>query len=105
MIKGGMDLSGLREIRTIQSSTRRKPTSRVQNTVYLDLYMLCKEKDRLEKELYLMNKRKESIEKRLRDIYDEMSLLEKREIDKRQVNCQGSKKELSKDWKTLSLKY
>jgi hypothetical protein len=48
MVRGITELSGLREIRTMTSSKKRS-IPRVQSSAYLDLYMLKKEKDRIEK--------------------------------------------------------
>ncbi len=104
MVRGVTELSGLREIRTMHSS-RKRSISRVQSSAYLDLYMLRKEKDRLEKEVYILDKRKKSMQKRLSEIDTEMEKLEEQEATKRQADPEGFKKPPAKDWKTMSLKY
>jgi predicted nucleic acid-binding Zn-ribbon protein len=105
MVVGSGELASLRDIRTVQSSMRRKAVSRLRSSAYLDLYMLRKEKDRLEKELDIIDKRKTSIQKRLDDIHREMNRLEKTEIVKRQSKHIDLRKSSGKDWKTLQLKY
>lgn len=98
------ELSGLRDIRTMHSS-RKRSIPRVQSSAYLDLYMLRKEKNRLEKEVYILDKRKKTIQKRIDEINAEMDKLEKAEALKRQDSPKRLKKPLEKDWKTMPLKY
>ena len=104
MVRGATELSGLREIRTMHSSKKRS-IPRVQSSAYLDLYMLRKEKDRLEKEVYILDKRKKGMQKRLNEIDVEMERLEKAEAKGRQDNPYLFKKPSGKDWKTMPLKY
>lgn len=104
MVRGATELSGLRDIRTMHGSKKRS-IPRVQSSAYLDLYMLRKEKDRLEKEVYILDKRKKGIQKRLNEIDAEMDRSEKAEAKRRQDNPQGFKKPSGKDWKTMPLKY
>lgn len=104
MVRGVTELSGLRETRTIHS-TKKRSIPRVQSSAYLDLYMLKKEKDRLEKEIYILDKRKKSLQKRLDEIDTEMKRLEGAEARKRQANLGFFKKPSGKDWKTMPIKY
>lgn len=104
MARGVTEISGLRDIRTMHSS-RKRSIPRVQSSAYLDLYILRKEKDRLEKEIYLLEKRKKGIKKRIEEINAEMDKLEKAEALKRQDSPKRLKKPLEKDWKTMPLKY
>lgn len=104
MVRGVTVLSGLREIRSMHSSKKRS-IPRVQSSAYLDLYMLRKEKDRLEKEVFILEKRKKSLQKRLDEIDAEMKKLEEAEPRKSQANPEGFKKPSGKDWKTMSLNY
>ena len=103
-MKGVSEISGLRSIKSMHSSGKRS-IPRVQSSAYLDLYMLRKEKDRLEKEVYILDKRKKGMQKRLNEIDVEMERLEKAEAKSRQDNPQGFKKPSGKDWKTMPLKY
>lgn len=104
MVRGATELSGLREIRTMHSSKKRS-IPRVQSSAYLDLYMLRKEKDRLEKEVYILEKRKKSMQKRLNEIDTEMNKLERAESKRQESNPVEFKKPLGRDWKTMALKY
>jgi len=104
MVRGATELSGLREIKTMHSSKKRS-IPRVQSSAYLDLYMLRKEKDRLEKEVCILDKRRKSIQKRLDEINTEMEKLEKIEARKVEANLETSTKPSGKDWKTMALKY
>lgn len=104
MVRGVTELSGLREIKTIHS-TKKRSIPRVQSSAYLDLYMLKKEKDRLEKEVYILDKRKKSMQKRLDEIDAEMKKLEEAEAKRPQANPGVLKKPSGKDWKTMPLKY
>jgi len=104
MVKGVTEVSGLRDIRTMHSSKKRS-IPRVQSSAYLDLYMLRKEKDRLEKEVYILDKRKKNIQKRIDEVNTEMDKLEKAEALKRQDSPKKLKKPSEKHWKTMPLKY
>lgn len=104
MVRSVTEISGLRNIKTMFSSKRRS-IPRVQSSAYLDLYMLQKEKDRLEKEIFILEKRKNSIQKRLDEINTEIDKLVKAESTKREVDPESFKKPLEKDWKTMTLRY
>jgi len=104
MLRGATSLSGLKDIRTMTSSKKRS-ISRVQSSTYLDLYMLSKEKDRLEKEGYILEKRKKVIQKKLDEINTEMGRLKKEDANRRKAYPEEFKKPLKKDWKTMPLKY
>jgi predicted nuclease with TOPRIM domain len=102
MVKGVTELSGLRNIRGMRSCISM---TSAQGSGYLELYMLHKEKDRLEKEVQVLEKRKESNQKRIVEIKAEMERLEKEEAMGRQASPEGIKKPSEKEWKTMSLKY
>ena len=103
-MRGATELSGLREIKTMHSSKKRS-IPRVQSSAYLDLYMLRKEKDRLEKEVYILEKRKKGIQKRIDEISAEMDKLEKAEPKRREAKPERLGIPSGKDWKTMPLKY
>ncbi len=104
MVKGVTKVTGLRDIRTMHGSKKRS-IPRVQSSTYLDLYILQKEKSRLEKELNVLDKRKNKIQKRVDEINTEMDNLEKEEALKQQESPQKLKKSSEKNWKRMSLKY
>jgi len=86
-------------------STGRRSIPRTQSSAYLDLYMLRKEKDRLEKEIYVLEKRKSDAQKKLDDVNKEMEKLQKLETNGKEKLSQEFKKPQDKDWKTMKLKY
>jgi predicted nucleic acid-binding Zn-ribbon protein len=103
-MKGVSEISGLRSIRSMHSSGKRS-IPRVQSSAYLDLYMLRKEKDRLEKELYILDKRTKDIQKKLDDLNKQMEKLQKTEAERKQSVEKEFKKPTEKDWKSMDLKY
>ena len=102
MIKGVAELSGLRNTRSMRSCISMSSS---QGSAYLELYMLHKEKDRLEKEVQVLEKRKESNKKRIVEINAEMERLKKEAAKQRQADVEGMNKPSKKEWKTMSLKY
>jgi peptidoglycan hydrolase CwlO-like protein len=104
MIKGVTQLTGLRDIKTVFSS-KKGVIPRTQNSAYLYLYMLRKEKDRLEKEIYTLDKRIKNIQKRIEEVDAEMDRLQEAEALRRNPIPRKSNKALRKDWKTMPLKY
>lgn len=104
MVRGATELGGLRDIRTMHSA-RKRSIPRVQSSTYLDLYMLRKEKDRLEKEVYILDKRRKSIQKRLDEIDTEMQELEKAEARRPEAISEGGRRSSEKEWKKMLLDY
>ena len=78
-MKSISEISGLRSIKSMHSSGKRF-IPRVQSSTYLDLYILRKEKDRLEKEIYILDKRKKDILKKLDEVNKETDKLQKVEV-------------------------
>lgn len=103
-MKGVSEISGLRSIKSMHSSSKRS-IPRVQSSAYLDLYMLRKEKDRLEKEIYILDKRKKDIQKKLDDVNGQMDKLQKAEAGRKESVAKKFEKPSEKEWKTMSLKY
>lgn len=104
MKKGVSEISGLRSIKSMHSAGKRS-IPRVQSSAYLDLYMLRKEKDRLEKEIYILEKRKKDAQKKLDEVDKQMDKLQKTEAKSKEKHSQELKKPSGKDWKTMQLKY
>lgn len=104
MVRRVKELRGLRDTKTM-NSTKKRSIPRVQSSAYFDLYMLQKEKDRLEKEMWLLDKRKKNMRKRIAEIDAEIIKLEESEAKKRQVNPKRFKKSPAKDLKTMAIKY
>lgn len=108
MPQGVCDINGLQNIRTI-CSTGRRSIPRVAGSAFLDLYMLRKAKERLEKEDAILEKRKVGIQKRLEDIRREMEVLEG--LHQQEKGGQIGHKEAIKEepqekkWKKMFLSY
>lgn len=108
-IRGVTDVSGLREVRTLHTSGRRA-MPRVQSSAYLDLYMLQKAKDRLEKEAALLLKRGQAIAKRLREIHAQMEGLEQSARGARpggsdEKAAEPTNRPTKRKWKKFALQY
>jgi len=104
MVRGVMELKGLSETRTLQGSKKRS-MPRAQNATYLDIFILGKEKDRLEKEMIIIDKRKTSMQRRLDEIAVEMKKLEEAEIRKKRATPGAPKSHHKKGWKTMAMTY
>ncbi len=108
MPRGVSDISGLRNIRSMHSAGKRS-IPRVASSAYLDLYMLQKEKERLEKEDTILEKRRVAIQKKLEDIKKEEEVLEK--LSQQEKECQNRHGEIvredpqEKKWKKMALSY
>lgn len=75
MLKSASDLPGLRNIKSMHTTGQRSiPQS--EESVYLNLFMLRKEKERLEKEKEIGEKRIKGIDNRLAEIQKEIDRLE-----------------------------
>ncbi len=103
-MKGVSEISGLRSVKSMHSTGKRS-IPRVESSAYLDLYMLKKEKDRLEKEIYILDKRNKDTQKKLDDINKEMDKLQKAEAGRKEKVLQEFEKPSEKEWKTMKLKY
>jgi len=103
-MKGVSEISGLRSIKSMHSGGKRS-IPRVQSSAYLDLYMLRKEKDRLEKEIYILDKRKKDIQKKLDEINKEMEKLQKAETERKESVIKEFERPSGKRLKTMKLKY
>jgi hypothetical protein len=104
MIRGIVKLKGLRETKTLQGSKKRS-MPRAQNATYLDIFILGKERDRLDKEMIIIDKRKSSMRRRLDEIAIEMKNLEETENREKRAAPGGSRRHPPKGWKTMGMKY
>jgi len=103
-MKGVSEISGLRSIKSMHASGKRS-VPRVQSSAYLDLYMLRKEKDRLEKDMFVLDKRKNDIQKKLDDVNKQMDKLQKSATEVKEKYSQEVKRPSGKELKTMSLEY
>ena len=104
MGKGIAELSGLKELRTMHS-TRKRSIPRAQSSVYLDLFLLGKEKDRLDKEMFVLDKRKVGLHKRPDEIAAAMKKLEAPSARPKRPAPDETGKRPTKGWKTQAVTY
>jgi len=104
-------LKGLHVLRSMHS-VKKRSIPKIQNSAYLDLYMLNKEKERLLKEDERLGLRDTVIKKRLDDIDAEMNKLQETETTvKAGTNPSFSRRTFTrkdgvkKEWKKMSLNY
>ena len=101
-MRGMMQVAGIRDVKSIQSTgTRSIP--KVQRSSYLELYMLKREKDRLEKEIYGLDKRRNTAKRQL----DSISIrIEKQQKEIRQEQEIGTYRSIpTKPLKTMGISY
>ena len=106
-MRGGTDVSGLRNIRSMLTTGQRSMPRR-EGSAYLDLYMLRVEKGRLEKEAALLARRSQGLQKRLEEIQKQMERLERSAQTERPDSGGEKGAERSapaKRWKTFSMNY
>lgn len=101
--KGASDLRGV-------TGSKIHSAPRTGDTAYLDLFILKKKKDRLEKEENTLKKRKERIQKSLSEIKQETELAEKmaekeKEKESRKKSSEPRIKSPSKEWHKITLNY
>jgi len=104
MVRGVMEIKGLTETKTLQGSKKRS-MPRAQNAIYLEMFILEKEKGRLEKEMIIIDKRKASMQRRLNEIVGDMKKLGKAEILGKRATPGAPKSHHKKGWKTMAMTY
>lgn len=100
-------LGGLSDIKTPQK-TKVRSMPRTGGLNYLDLYMLTKEKDRLEQEKYIVEKRKKNVEENLESITEQLSeagVPETNPDKSRKGKETVEKKRPRKDFKVMQIDY
>jgi hypothetical protein len=75
-MRGIQQMSGLKDIKSIHSVGARS-IPKVQRSSYLELYILRREKDRLEKEIFMLDKRKNASNRLLNSINKRIEKLQK----------------------------
>lgn len=106
MPKSATEISGLRSIRSMHTTVQRG-IPKTKSSAYLNLYMLRKEIERLEKEKEIAGKRIQGVDKRLADIQKEVSELEKLTGTGQEKVRRVSEEPVTEDkkWKRMSLNY
>ncbi len=110
--KGVTDIPGLSAMRTLHSTGRRSIPRGYQSSAYIDLYMLAKEKERLEKETSIIGRRNRIIDRRLKDIEEETAKLKVLEAKKLAQGARAIRKSIPtieghtpKEWTRMDLHY
>lgn len=106
--RGVTDIPGMHSMRT---TSRRSIPRAYQSSSFVELYMLTKERERLEKETAIMQRRKGVIERRLGDIGREMQKLKGAEA-KKTAEGRAIRKSIPtlaghtpKEWRRMALHY
>lgn len=83
-MRGIHQISSLGNIKSIHSIGARS-IPKVQRSSYLDLYILRREKDRLEKEVFALDKRKTAADRQFNSIVKRIEKLQKETHDEQKV--------------------
>ena len=93
---------GVRNIKSIHSVGARS-IPKVQRSSYLELYMLEREKDRLEKEIYTLDKRRSTAKRQLDSINKRVEKLRKETHEKEKIKTYRNIP--TKPLKTMAINY
>ncbi|MFA4844528.1 MAG: hypothetical protein WC632_06245 [Candidatus Margulisiibacteriota bacterium] len=110
---GAVNIAGLHGLRTLHSTGRRSIPRGNQDSTFLDLYMLGKERERLEKESSIVERRKTIIQRRLADIEKESRKLQAAEAGQLTAGGRARRKSLPATgapqgvpkWQRMALQY
>lgn len=100
--------SGLSNIKTSQKTKLHTIPKKVRDSDYLDLYLLAKERARLEQEKSVVDRRNGQLEENLEQLQQQIETLQKAaaEEDGEVKDKEKVKKKTSqKEWKTMTLEY
>lgn len=110
--RGVSDISGLHAMRTLHSTGRRSIPRGYQSSAFIDLYMMTKEKERLEKETSVIGRRNRVIERRIGEIEKETQKLREMEAGKLAEGARAIRKSIPyleghapREWKRMALRY
>ena len=97
---------GMEKVRTMKSQGGRS-VPRSQSNGYLDLYVLHKEKERLDQELAMILKRGETTANRLEEVRARIEALEKANNNRghEKISEAAPSRPPRKDWKVMSVNY
>lgn len=88
-MKGIQEISCLRNIRSVHSVGARS-IPKVQRSSYLELYILKREKDRLEKEIGMLEKRKNAADRQLESVTNRIKKLQKETNEEKKIKTYKS---------------
>lgn len=101
-MKGMLQMPGIRDIKSIHSVGARS-IPKVQRSGYLELYMLRREKDRLEKEIYALDKRMNTAKRQLDSINKRIEKLQRETHEEQKIKTYRSVP--TKPLKTMAINY
>jgi peptidoglycan hydrolase CwlO-like protein len=101
-MRGIQQVLGVREIKSIHSVGARS-IPKVQRSSYLELYMLRREKDRLEKEIFALDKRRDTANRQLNSINKRIEKLQKEVHEEQKIKTYRSVP--TRPLKTMAIKY
>ncbi|MBU0999659.1 hypothetical protein KKG24_05180 [Patescibacteria group bacterium] len=101
-MKGISKMPSLKEIKSIHSIGARS-IPKVQRSSYLDLYVLEREKKKIENEIYALNKRKSTLGRQLDDINKRIGGLQKEAHQEQKIKTHRSVP--TKPLKTMAVNY
>lgn len=93
---------GVRDIKSIHSVGARS-IPKVQRSSYLELYMLKREKDRLEKEIFALDKRRSTAKRQLDSINKRIERLQKEVHEEQKIKTYRNVP--TRPLKTMAIKY
>ena len=101
-MKGMLNIPGIGNIKSIHSVGARS-IPKVQRSSYLELYMLRREKDRLEKEIFALNKRTSTAKRQLDSINKRVDKLQKEAREEHEIKtCRNVS---TRPRKTMAINY
>ncbi len=101
-MKGMLQMHGIRDVKSIHSIGARS-IPKVQRSSYLELYMLKREKDRLDKELFALNKRRKTRDMQLNSIDKRIEKLQKEVYEEQDIKTYRSIP--TRPLKTMAISY
>jgi hypothetical protein len=101
-MRGIQQMPGLKDIKSIHSIGARS-IPKVQRSSYLELYILRREKDRLEKEVFALDKRKTDADRQLNSIVKRIEKLPKETHEEQKVKTYRGIS--ARPLKTMAIKY
>lgn len=101
-MKGILQVPGVRDIKSIHSIGARS-IPKVQRSGYLELYMLRREKDRLEKEIFALDKRRNTAKRQLDSVSKRIEKLQKETHEEQKIKTYRGIP--TKPLKTMAINY
>ena len=101
-MKGIMQTQGIENIKSVRSIGARS-IPKVQRSSHLELYVLEREKDRLEKEIFALNKRTSRAKRQLDSVYRRLKKLQEETHEEQKIKTHRSVP--TKPLKTMAINY